>query len=114
MEKTKAKRKKKWQKQDFELLRKKGLKIRQRGFFLIYRKNQLAFSRLAFAFSRRTGNAVQRNRFKRWGRHFLREQKKPFNMDLIMGFEHKKKEEVIDLRYETFYLRFKNLYKRIQ
>lgn len=42
-----------------------GGRISCKGIRLVYRSNQLGFSRLGLAVSRKYGNAVQRNRFKR-------------------------------------------------
>jgi len=43
----------------------KGKRINCGGIRLVYKKNELGFSRLGLAVSRKFGNAVQRNRFKR-------------------------------------------------
>ena len=51
-------------KADFSSLR-KGKRIRCGGLRLVYQNNQLGFSRLGLAVSRKYGNAVQRNRLKR-------------------------------------------------
>jgi ribonuclease P protein component len=51
-------------KSDFSAMR-SGRRINCKGIRLVYRYNQLGFSRLGLAVSRKYGNAVQRNRFKR-------------------------------------------------
>ena len=71
-------------------------------------------NRPKFVFARYTGKAVQRNRFKRWARHFLRQKKPPYNMDIIMGFEKREKNFYQRINYETFYATFDKLYTRIQ
>ena len=100
------------------LKRKKPLtprKIKAQGFFLIYRKSPTSScSRPKFAFARWTGKAWQRNRFKRWGRHFLREKKPPFNMELTMGFEKREKSFYQRMNYEKFCAGFEKLYTRIR
>ncbi|MBL4774841.1 MAG: ribonuclease P protein component [Mariprofundus sp.] len=51
-------------KADFSSLR-KAKRMRCGGLRLVYQDNQLGFSRLGLAVSRKYGNAVQRNRLKR-------------------------------------------------
>jgi len=50
----------------------KGKRIRVGQLRITYRANQLEYSRLGFAVSRKYGNAVQRNRFKRQLRNYFR------------------------------------------
>lgn len=74
-------------KKDFLHLYKKGKRYRGKYFVLIYLSNELAFSRVAIVASKKLGNAVQRNRTKRWLRTLFRRNKKllakPFDMILI-------------------------------
>lgn len=94
---------------DFIFLRKQGRKASKDGFFIIYRENNLSHCRFALCFSKEAGKAVQRNRFKRWARAFLKEQKQKNNIDLLLGFEKKEKHFYKNLKYIDFYDGFKQL-----
>jgi ribonuclease P protein component len=58
-------------KADFSAMR-SGRRINCRGIRLVYRCNHLGFSRLGLAVSRKYGNAIQRNHFKRQLREVFR------------------------------------------
>ncbi len=62
-------------KKDFLLIYKKGRRYRGKYFSLIYLSNNLNFSRVAIVVSRKIGNAVQRNKVKRWIRDLFRKNK---------------------------------------
>ena len=74
-------------KKDFLHLYKNGKRYRGKYFILIYLSNELAFSRVAVVASKKFGNAVQRNRTKRWLRTLFRRNKKllkkPFDLIFI-------------------------------
>lgn len=74
-------------KKDFLHLYKKGKRFRGKYFILIYLSNELTFSRVAVVASKKLGNAVQRNRTKRWLRTLFRRNKelleKPFDLIFI-------------------------------
>ena len=74
-------------KKDFLHLYKKGKRYRGKYFILIYLSNELTFSRVAVVASKKLGNAVQRNRTKRWLRTLFRRNKellsRPFDMIFI-------------------------------
>ena len=101
-------------KKDFAVLKQKGTKIRGRGFFIVCRKNNLTYSRFGFFFPKWTGNAVQRNRFKRWGRRFLQWEKLPVGVDLLLGLEKREKDFYQRINFESFCLSFKKLFLRIE
>jgi ribonuclease P protein component len=74
-------------KKDFLHLYKNGKRYRGKYFTLIYLSNELTFSRVAVVASKKLGNAVQRNRTKRWLRTLFRRNKKllekPFDLIFI-------------------------------
>ena len=100
-------------KEDFILLKKKGRRRKKEGFFIIYRKNDLSYCRFILFFPRWTGNAVCRNRFKRWARHFLREKKWSLSIDLLLGFEKKEKNFYKKMNYKNFCSGFEKICQRI-
>ena len=100
--------------QDFGFLKKRGKKLSKAGFFIVYRKNNLSCCRFALCFSKKTGKAVQRNRFKRWARSFLKNQRWKSNVDLLLGFENKEKHFYQNLKYTDFYDGFKQLCQYIE
>ncbi len=89
-------------KPDFSQLKKNGRSQRQKGFFVVYRKNKLSYARFAFVFPRYSGNAVQRNRFKRWARMLLNQKQELSGLDLLLGFEKKEKARYKKLNYKEF------------
>ena len=62
-------------KSDFTALYKKGNRYRGRYFNLVYLPNDLTFSRMAVVASKKIGNAVERNKAKRWIRTLFRRNK---------------------------------------
>ena len=62
-------------KKEFLLLYKKGKRYREKYFTLIYLSNDLKFSRMAVVVSKKVGNAVIRNKVKRWIRALFRTNK---------------------------------------
>ena len=67
---------------DYLDLRKNSKKIQNLNFYLIYKNNNNEFSRIGLTVSRRTGNAVVRNRIKRIIRDYYRK-----NRYLIQNFD---------------------------
>ncbi|MDE0518028.1 MAG: ribonuclease P protein component [Bdellovibrionales bacterium] len=101
-------------KKDFILLRKKGKYLKTPGFFIIYRKNGLSSSRIALFFPKWTGKAVQRNKFKRWARHFVAKQKWREELDILLGFEKREKSFYKNMKYHDFYTGFERVSKYIE
>lgn len=61
-----------------------GRRISCGGIRLVYRRNSLGHARLGLAVSRRFGNAVQRNRFKRRIREAFRTRCLKMEFDLLV------------------------------
>jgi ribonuclease P protein component len=62
-------------KKDFLVLYKKGYRYKSKYFNLIGLSNDLTYSRVGVVASRKVGNAVARNRAKRWMRELFRRNK---------------------------------------
>ena len=62
-------------KSDFSRLYREGSRFRGRHFSLVFRRNDLSYSRLAVVASRKVGPAIVRNRVKRRLRELFRRNK---------------------------------------
>jgi ribonuclease P protein component len=73
-------------KQDFLFLFKEGKRHKDKYFNLIYSPNSLSFSRMAVIVSKEVGNAVFRNKMKRWMRDLFRRNKEylKHNLDILI------------------------------
>ncbi|HDM77495.1 MAG TPA: ribonuclease P protein component [Deltaproteobacteria bacterium] len=63
---------------DFQTVKERGKRISTKNFILLIKPNSLPYNRLGVIVSKKTGNAVQRNRVKRCLREFFRLNKKDF------------------------------------
>lgn len=72
MAETLAPRERIRKKKEFLVLYKKGYRYKSKYFSLIGLSNALAYSRVGVVASRKVGNAVTRNRAKRWLRDLFR------------------------------------------
>ncbi len=74
-------------KKDFISLYRDGSRLRGRYFNLVFRPNELGFSRQAVVVSRKVGKAVARNRVKRRVRELFRRNKallpRPFDLIVV-------------------------------
>ena len=72
---------------DFLHLYKKGERYRGKYFNLIYLSSASSFSRMAVVVSKKVGNAIKRNKIKRWIRTLFRRNKNllkiPFDIIII-------------------------------
>lgn len=75
---------------EFLLIYKKGRRYKGKYFNLIYLSNSLDFSRVGIVVSRKIGNAVQRNRVKRWMRDLFRKNKNLIKISVDMVIIPKK------------------------
>ncbi|MDD8014146.1 MAG: ribonuclease P protein component [Acidobacteriota bacterium] len=98
-------------KSDFLALYKKGSRLRGKYFDIVYLANQLPFSRMAVVVSKRVGNAVVRNKVKRWTRDLFRRNKdlmrEPTDLILIM------RKDIVDLSREERKAEYLSAIRRI-
>lgn len=71
---------------EFSHLYKHGRRSRQKPFHLVFLPNELGHSRLGCVTSRKVGNAVVRNKVRRWVRETFRRHKEVFRppVDLLV------------------------------
>lgn len=84
---------------DFLLIYKKGRRYRGKYFNLIYLSNNLNFSRVAIVASRKIGNAVTRNKIKRWMRDLFRRNKDLLKSSVDIVIISKK--EILELSWAS-------------
>jgi ribonuclease P protein component len=77
-------------KRDFLFLYKKGNRYKGKYFNLVYLSNDFCYSRMAVVVSSKIGNAVTRNRIKRWIRDLFRRNKELLKTSLDILFIIKK------------------------
>jgi ribonuclease P protein component len=67
----------------FKLVYSKGKSKGSRFLVLLYRKNGLGYTRIAFVASKKVGNSVQRNRARR----LMRESYRLLGADVVEGYD---------------------------
>jgi ribonuclease P protein component len=102
-------------KKDFKNLVEQGKRIKPAPWLLInYEKNELGFLRFGFTATRKMGNAVVRNKLRRWCREFFRKQENKVGVDLnILVLESKKPNFFKELKHEQLEIVLENAYKKI-
>jgi ribonuclease P protein component len=68
---------------DFNRIYKKGNSRGSRFTVILYRKNELGYTRTAYVASRKVGDSVRRNRARR----LIREAYRSFSNDIIQGYD---------------------------
>ncbi len=63
---------------EFRIVLGRGEKVKSDNLIFYFAENRLGFSRIGLSLSKKTGNAVKRNRIKRLVREIFRRQKKRF------------------------------------
>lgn len=83
---------------DFFHLYKEGKRFRGKYFTLIYLSSASSVSRMAVVVSKKVGNAVKRNKIKRWMRTLFRRNKSLLNhpMDIVIIT----KKEILDSSWQ--------------
>lgn len=79
---------------DFETLRANGHSIHITSWLLVnVQQTELSALRCGWTLPRQIGTAVTRNRFRRWGREFLRKWSKLSNKSLDLNLVFKRKDK---------------------
>ena len=87
---------------EFSMIYKKGQKKHTKYVIIIFLKNKLNEKRFGFVASKKTGNAVNRNRIKRLFREVVRLNTQEFkgNYDYILIGKSVLKDNISNLKYE--------------
>ncbi len=97
---------------DFFDLSRKGKRVTNRYFTVIYSPGSTEKCRLGLTITKKIGNSVQRNKLKRYAREFFRQNKSRFknNWDINVIA----KNEAVNLASSYYYLNLVKLFKKIE
>lgn len=89
---------------DFELISKKGRGLRLENWLVVaYLPNEFNHLRLGTTISKKVGNAVLRNKLKRWVRTYFRQNEVSFHREYDLNFIFKPNKELYQIMdYKTF------------
>lgn len=70
---------------EYDRVQRSGRRIHRRSLVIVYKQNQLSTVRIGLSVSRKVGNAVVRNRVKRWLREAARRQRFGLEQRMLSG-----------------------------
>lgn len=100
---------------DFQHLKDQGQFVHITHWLAVsYKKNSQNTLRWAWTLSKKTGNAVTRNRLKRWSREFVREYSEK-EIDINFIFKQKRDRDFYrKISREEFLMAFEKVFKKAQ
>lgn len=98
---------------DFQALKNQGNFTHVNHWLAIsYQQNSEGTMRWGWTISKKVGNAVVRNRLRRWGREFVRGIENDVDINFI--FKQKGKNFYKELTHDEFKVSFKKVFERIR
>lgn len=102
-------------KSDFKELSINGKTIRSSSWFLIkYKENQELSNRYGWTISKKVGNAVLRNRLKRWLREYFRDKKSKDHLDINIILRPMKAGFYQNMKFQEFRLYFDKAWNKLK
>lgn len=103
---------------DFENLRKNSNRIFLAEFVMaVYKSNEFGYLRVGWTIPGKVGNAILRNKIKRWSRYYFRnlpESKKLLSFDLNFIYRKHKDADFQKMQYAEFKAIVDKLWKKLQ
>lgn len=96
---------------EYQELSEKGKKVHGQHFVLVYAKNEKEYSRLGITVTKKVGNAVIRNRIKRYCREFFRQNRSFFIESKDINIIAKK--YAVSLGSKQMFQTLENIFKKI-